>query len=478
MFLAFFSFLSSCAYMQELAEDLTGNSENSSTNRSPDTTAPVVFSISPKSDVTNVSPVSGKIIVIFDEDMDTSLTPALTIEIHDTSGYLFMPGDGTVFAWTNARTLNIDLSWKQFPENTQIRWTLSKDNLRDIAGNVLAENIQHSFTTASTNTYFEIADTGQVDCYDNSVVLASCGNGSWPGQDADFSGIPGARNFSGPNLSYSDNYTTSDIVTGLIWKTCSEGQSGSDCTGGSVTLMNWYDAFTACSNLNDANAGAGYAGFSNWRMPTVNELNNLVDHGAGTPAIDESFFPTSSGTINWTATTYAMNSDNAWSVNFSNGTSGNALPKSSSSSVSVRCVSGNSRARPEFTDNGDATVTDNATRLIWQKCSAGQIYNGSTCTGSSDYIAWQTALNTCYALGGTWRLPSVNELLSIIDYSKSINPAVDENIFPGMEESQPYWSSTTDASSNNYSKNIYMSNGSISIYPKSSTTYFICVSGP
>lgn len=85
-----------------------------------------------------------------------------------------------------------------------------------------------------------------------------------------------------------------------------------------------------------------------------------------------------------------------------------------------------------YTDNGDGTVTDNVTALVWQQSVPSTQY---TQPEAAMYCA---GLN----LGGytDWRLPSVIELLSIVDrstYAPSINAAA----FPNTP-SQWFWSST------------------------------------
>jgi hypothetical protein len=64
-----------------------------------------------------------------------------------------------------------------------------------------------------------------------------------------------------------------------------------------------------------------------------------------------------------------------------------------------------------FTDNSNGTVTDQATGLVWQKCSAG--LSGTSCgTGSAGTYTWANALSYCNSLSlasRTWRLPNVNE---------------------------------------------------------------------
>ncbi|MCK6381302.1 MAG: DUF1566 domain-containing protein [Leptospiraceae bacterium] len=85
-----------------------------------------------------------------------------------------------------------------------------------------------------------------------------------------------------------------------------------------------------------------------------------------------------------------------------------------------------------YTDNGDGTVTDNATGLIWQKCSVGK--TGSDCSGgSASTMNWDTAISTCSGLsfaGKTWRLPSMQELETLPDYGKSSSPVIDTAYFP------------------------------------------------
>ncbi|MBN1534451.1 MAG: DUF1566 domain-containing protein [Spirochaetes bacterium] len=111
--------------------------------------------------------------------------------------------------------------------------------------------------------------------------------------------------------------------------------------------------------------------------------------------------------------------------------------------LSVACLMGQGR----FLDNFDGTVTDLGTGLVWQKCSMGQ--NPLDCAGTETTTTWQGALQYCRSLpldGRSWRLPNINELTSIVDYTKS-GPAVDTSIFPNTPSgsSKLYWSSTTSS---------------------------------
>ena len=118
---------------------------------------------------------------------------------------------------------------------------------------------------------------------------------------------------------------------------------------------------------------------------------------------------------------------------------------------------------PRFTDNGDSTVTDNLTGLIW--------LDDANCFGTQTWANALAKANTlfdgCSDCGGTnndcgladgslvgeWRLPNVRELQSLAHYGL-FNPAVPNTAGTGQwsagepfsgVQSTLYWSSTTAA---------------------------------
>jgi hypothetical protein len=103
---------------------------------------------------------------------------------------------------------------------------------------------------------------------------------------------------------------------------------------------------------------------------------------------------------------------------------------------------------PRFTDNGNQTVSDNLTNLMWIK--DGSTPTVGSCTGST--LTWQQALNYVSCLNtnnylghNDWRLPNNIELRSLNDYSQ-YNPALQSgNPFSNVQ-SGFYWSSTSYAS--------------------------------
>lgn len=100
--------------------------------------------------------------------------------------------------------------------------------------------------------------------------------------------------------------TITDKATGLMW---AKDGNGAGCNNGST--LAWAAAITFAEGLS-------FAGYSDWRLPNVRELMSIVDYGAVAPAINSTFTNTQSDDY-WSSTTYAGNSDNAWSVNFFGG---------------------------------------------------------------------------------------------------------------------------------------------------------------
>lgn len=87
----------------------------------------------------------------------------------------------------------------------------------------------------------------------------------------------------------------------------------------------------------------------------------------------------------------------------------------------------------------DDEVLDYRSNLIWQRCSVGQSWDGTSCSGASDSLSWAQALS---AGTGDWRLPNIKELLSIVEVSCA-SPSINESIFPNTAElffwtSSPY----------------------------------------
>lgn len=92
--------------------------------------------------------------------------------------------------------------------------------------------------------------------------------------------------------------TVTDIVTGLMWKKCSEGLSGEDCATGTIGEYTWKDAMEQAKSANDNR----FAGYSDWRVPNIKELYSLIAFNKACPAINLTLFPRTSDGWYWTST--------------------------------------------------------------------------------------------------------------------------------------------------------------------------------
>ncbi len=131
---------------------------------------------------------------------------------------------------------------------------------------------------------------------------------------------------------------------------------------------------------------------------------------------------------------------------------------------------------PRFTDNGDGTITDNLTGLIWLK--NGNRFGQRT---------WSEALSDCNGLAddstnltdgssaGDWRLPNRKELRSLINYEE-IDPEdwLNSQGFTGVQNGY-YWSSTTYAPYTFFAWGVHMSDGHVFNYSKTFNNYVLAV---
>jgi len=101
-------------------------------------------------------------------------------------------------------------------------------------------------------------------------------------------------------------------------------------------------------------------------------------------------------------------------------------------------------ATPDFIDNDDGTVTHKVTGLMWMRCLTGQTWTGSICSGEVKEYTWNEAMSFVIDFAGhsDWRLPNLDELLSIIEKGKE-NPAINTIIFPTPSRQYSVWSSTS-----------------------------------
>lgn len=279
------------------------------------------------------------------------------------------------------------------------------------------------------------------------------------GQDGDFTAVFGEdADYSINPLNYTDNGngTMTDHNTGLMWQ---QGDGGE---------MAWSNAVTYCENL-------PLAGHNDWRLPTAYELFSIAHLNRRNPPLDALFNSPNTADYWWSADERAGSSNHAWSLNKGGGIG----PKPKSETVSaggtqdyqVRAVRSTATPfGPRLVNNGDGTVTDSTTGLMWQ-------------AGEGGTNSWESAI--AYAEGlslaghDDWRLPSIKELFSIVDITRS-SPAIDTALFPGVSAVQGenlYWSSTVNFNRPDEPWYVDFRFGLTSFHGRATPTHVRCVRG-
>ena len=267
----------------------------------------------------------------------------------------------------------------------------------------------------------KLPDTGQTVSYTTTF-----------GEDADYTNNPPSYtklDESARDLDPTANTwaMVRDNVTGLIWEV-----KTTDGTIHDVERTYSYSDAKAIfiENLN----GAAFGGYTDWRLPTVMELYTIVSGAYTNLAINQNYFPNRPDTTEpwyWSDTLEYGSTDRPWVIDFE---SGKAVGYEGTIYY-VRAVRGPQLNFGRFVDNGNGTITDTSTGLMWQK------------TPNSGEMDWEVALVFCeqeLGLAGytDWRMPNRHELHTLVDYTRE-DPAIDPTYFDHPSYSA-YWTSTTD----------------------------------
>jgi hypothetical protein len=138
-----------------------------------------------------------------------------------------------------------------------------------------------------------------------------------------------------------------------------------------------------------------------------------------------------------------------------------------SSSNYAACNSAITRTTPDSRYellNSNVEVKDKQTGLIWQRCSLGQTWNGTICTGNIAGYTWANALQTAKNMGNGWRVPNIKELKSLIEPA-CYHPSINDVIFSNAQSAY-HWSSSSVAGTGNFAWAVYFEDGNISYNPK------------
>jgi hypothetical protein len=286
-------------------------------------------------------------------------------------------------------------------------------------------------------------------------------------------------------FSENGNSTLTDNMTGLVWTK-------------SASMQNtWVNGIAYCEGLTTDG--------SDWRMPNVRELWSIMHFGQSLPDYwlkDQGFLSLPADYF-WTGTTLMQNTIVARTVRFNPAyiTSLNKTPTTGGRYVlavfsesmnipvtgqSVEYSSGDDGTYQtgvnfpsiRFRDNGDGTITDNMTGLMW-------LINANNAGG---VMTWNNALTYVAGLNeGTnsgncsyndWRLPSVNDLETLINYSQSeLYTWLNDQGFANVQNNY-YWTSTTYAPNNSNVWSVWIYDCTTLNRYKTSNSYIWPVRGP
>jgi len=126
-----------------------------------------------------------------------------------------------------------------------------------------------------------------------------------------------------PDSRYTDNgnSTITDKSTGLVWKQCVEGLSGATCTAGTATTYTWDGALQLATMVNLVT----FAGYADWRVPNLTELESLVTQNCINPSINISLFPSDPVSFVWSSSPLEDRSSIAWIIGFDYGEIGHGI---------------------------------------------------------------------------------------------------------------------------------------------------------
>lgn len=309
--------------------------------------------------------------------------------------------------------------------------------------------------------------TGQRHCYDVHGNVIDCAGS---GQDA---AARGNRTFQNRFIP-EPNGLVRDGATNLVWtQTANFGEFP----------MTWQDALDLVQAMNRE----GYAHYRDWRLPNRRELRSLISYGAKKPALPHSH-PFEGVFLGWywTSTTAAIAPDHAWYVHLEGGrmfygkkdqfalvwpvrgqsvhlprtgqttchdSAGRNIPCAASGGQDGALQQGEPWPNPRFTVQGPV-VHDHLTGLTW----LGHAQVAPTT------MTWKQALDHVAGLttaGRSWRMPTINELESLVDAS-AFSPALPAD-HPFSDVHQAYWSSTSSFFQPDWAHVLYLDKGAVGV---------------
>jgi len=330
-----------------------------------------------------------------------------------------------------------------------------------------------------------------------------------PGDDASM-----AKGVAWPSTRFTDNSdgSVTDNLTGLVWLRDANCYLATPWTS-AVSEVHAL-ASGQCSLTDGSKAG-------DWRMPNLIEMESIIDASAANPALTPGHpFRNVSTTPYWTSTSYfggQSGSPNAWAVRLTDGIYVNdTVQNAKTGSLGVWAVRGSVHGAVKlqasglfvgyqagddgtvqtgvplvgsrFIENGNGTVTDSQTGLVWMKqvdCIKG---DWPTVVATARTLASGQCSLTDGSTAGQWRVPNRKEMQSLADRNQNNEAYYLSNTFRNSDQSvfQPavftnmydllyYWTSTTDAADPTQAWSVFSCDYGVYSTPKSNMGYAFAV---
>jgi hypothetical protein len=318
---------------------------------------------------------------------------------------------------------------------------------------------------------YPIVDTGQVKCYNDGVEITAPAAGEvFYGQDAQYNGNQPSYTLGNDGLTVTDN------VTGLTWT------QTADINGDGVININDKLTYAEALVYPDTLNAVHYGGYNDWRLPSIKELYSLMNFAGEDPSsfqgtdtsglvpfINTDYFGFNYGDTTaseriidaqWASSTRYVSTtmggnETVFGLNLADG---RIKGYPTSKLFYVYFVRGNTNyGINNFVENGDGTISDKATGLMWSQDDCGAINGSGPRSGMNwqEALAWIQTKNAENYLGySDWRLPNAKEMQSILDYTRSPDTTDSAAIDPvfnatritnegGQADYPWYWTSTT-----------------------------------
>ena len=323
--------------------------------------------------------------------------------------------------------------------------------------------------------------TGQRYCYNQAGDRIDCRES---GQDAEFApGLPFPEHRFEPERGL-----VLDRLTGLAWP--------EDANPAEFPLA-WTEALEFVSRINQDR----YLGFNDWRLPNRRELRSLISYQTRKPALPKGH-PFENVVLGWywTSTTAAINPAFAWYVHFEGGRmfygkkdqyylvwpvrgQGRCALAATgqkhcfdSAGRSISCDGtgqdgelrhGASWPEPRFEVRGELAF-DHLTELAWtRKANLAQ-----------SLVTWEEALEVAAGLNlrglggiGPWRLPTINELESLVDAGQHTPALLTGHPFTDLGDT--YCSSTTSGFQTDWCMVLHLNKGAVGVGQKKLESYSV-----